>query len=98
MKEAASADCRAMLAHISAYLDGELAATECRAIDAHRARCPECDLVVQGLQQTIGLCREAAAAPLPEPVRQRALASIRALLREADEDRTDPLEPPAPRT
>jgi hypothetical protein len=35
---------------------------------------------VKGLRETIGLCRQAASVPLPEPIKQRALASVRRLL------------------
>lgn len=69
-----------MLARISAYLDGELEATECAAIEHHCQDCEDCAAVVESLRQTIGLCREAASAPLPEPVRRRAQESIRRLL------------------
>jgi anti-sigma factor RsiW len=75
-------ECRAILQHIAAYLDGELDATECRRIDAHCDRCPDCLAVVGGLRQTVGLCREAARAELPAPIRERALASVKRLLAE----------------
>ena len=72
--------CRAMLAHISAYLDGELDAVECSAIDRHCRGCPRCTSIVAGLRRTIGLCRDAGKAPLPDPIRKRARQSIRRLL------------------
>jgi hypothetical protein len=37
---------------------------------------------VKGLRETVGLCRQAAATPLPEPVRRRAQESVRQLLEE----------------
>ena len=73
-------ECGAMLTGISAYLDGDLDATECQAIERHCLDCSSCAAVVAGLRETIGLCREAGSAPLPEPVRQRAKASIERLL------------------
>jgi len=69
-----------MLAGISAYLDGDLDATACQAIERHCRNCPRCAALVDGLRETIGLCREAGSTPLPEPVRQRAWASIARLL------------------
>jgi anti-sigma factor RsiW len=75
-------ECRAVLSRISAYLDGELDAADCNAIDAHCAACPRCRAVVSGLRDTIGLCRQAGTAPLPDTVRARAIASIRHLLDE----------------
>lgn len=75
-------DCDAILANISAYLDGELDATACAAIEAHCAGCARCAPLVDGLRRTIGLCRDAATAPLPEDVRARARESVRRLLDE----------------
>ena len=75
-----TAECAAVLGGISAYLDGELEAAACTAIERHCATCASCAAVVRGLRDTIGLCRGAAVAELPETVRQKARASIRALL------------------
>lgn len=73
-------DCKAILSNISAYLDGELDATACDAIEQHCQGCPSCATLVKGLRETVGLCRQAASTPLPEAVRQRARASVRRLL------------------
>jgi anti-sigma factor RsiW len=75
-------DCAEILAHISAYLDGELEATECDAIERHCRGCESCASVVAGLRHTVGLCRDAGSAPLPEAVRNRAQESVRKLLAE----------------
>jgi anti-sigma factor RsiW len=80
MADAATAECAAILSNISAFLDGELDATACAAIEAHCARCARCAPVVEGLRKTIGLCRAAAEAPVPEPVRVRARDAVRRLL------------------
>lgn len=72
--------CQAVLTDIAAYLDGELAATECLTIDAHCGACPSCAALVAGLGETVGLCRRAAAVPLPHDVRARALERVRKLL------------------
>lgn len=80
MSQEVNAACAAMLAEISAYLDGDLGAAQCQAIEAHCRTCLRCAALVAGLRETIGLCREAGSAPLPEPVRQRAKASIERLL------------------
>lgn len=75
-----AAACQDTLARIEAYLDGDLPAAECLTIEAHCQGCPACDALVAGLRQTVGLCREAAHRPLPDDVRQRALASVRKLM------------------
>jgi anti-sigma factor RsiW len=72
--------CADILAHISSYLDGDLAATECDAIERHCRECDSCASVVAGLRHTVGLCREAGSAPLPDVVRSRAQESVRRLL------------------
>jgi anti-sigma factor RsiW len=73
-------ECRTILASISAYLDEELDAPACEAIEEHCRRCIRCAALVGGLRETVGLCRQAASLPLPEAVRQRARESVRALL------------------
>ena len=72
--------CERILSGISAYLDGELDATECEAIEQHCATCASCAALVRGLRETVGLCRSAGAVPLPDAVKARAQASVRELL------------------
>jgi anti-sigma factor RsiW len=84
---AAPNTCKEILANISSYLDGELETTACEAIERHRLACPSCAALINGLRETFGLCRQAAAAPLPDAVRQRARESVRQLLdRQAKEN------------
>jgi anti-sigma factor (TIGR02949 family) len=75
-----SPECTRILERISAYLDQELDAETCRAIEDHCATCPECANLVDGLRETIGLCRATANQPLPPNVKARARASIERLL------------------
>ena len=82
MGDASEHTCAAILANISAFLDGELDATMCTAIEAHCAQCRRCAPVVEGLRETIGLCRDAGAAPLPDAVRARARDAVTRLLRD----------------
>ena len=72
--------CKEVLANISSYLDGELDTTACDAIEQHCLTCPSCSAVVNGLRETIGLCRQAATVPLPDDIRRRARDSVRQLL------------------
>jgi anti-sigma factor RsiW len=72
--------CRDALANISSYLDGELDTTACDAIEQHCLTCSSCAAVINGLRETIGLCRQAATVPLPDDVRRRARDSVRRLL------------------
>jgi anti-sigma factor RsiW len=73
-------ECAAVLASISAYLDGDLDAAACASIEAHAVTCATCAPTIEGLRRTIGLCHDAGAVPLPDVVRQRARASIQQLL------------------
>jgi anti-sigma factor RsiW len=73
-------DCKVVLVDIAAYLDGDLAGTACDAIERHCQVCPSCEALVKGLRETVGLCRQAGAAPLPDAVRQRARDGVRRLL------------------
>ena len=75
------AECQQILAGVSAYLDGELAAPDCERLERHSRTCASCATVVAGLRETIGLCRDASRAPLPEAVRAKARASIANLLK-----------------
>ena len=84
MTSVLQADCRQILSSVSAYLDGDLDATWCEAIDAHCRRCARCADMLAGLRATVGLCRQAVVAPLPEAVRQRARDRVRQLLETID--------------
>ena len=81
----APSGCQAILANISAYLVGELDRTACDAIERHCRGCPSCAALVNGLRETVGLCRQAASVPLPDAARQRARDNVRRLLDRVDE-------------
>jgi anti-sigma factor RsiW len=83
MSEPMSDECRTILEGISAYLDGDLEATACDAIERHCQDCMRCAALVTGLRETVGLCRQASVVAFPDSVRQRARESVRRLL---DED------------
>jgi len=72
--------CQEVLTNISGYLEGELDTTACDAIERHCQECASCAGLVNGLRDTVGLCRQAATMPLPDAVRQRARESVRRLL------------------
>ncbi|MEZ5316305.1 MAG: zf-HC2 domain-containing protein [Vicinamibacterales bacterium] len=72
--------CRVLAERLSASLDGDLDAAECRRLQRHARDCPRCARIVRELERTTGLCRRAAEAPLPAPIRRLALARVRALM------------------
>ncbi|GAB4475682.1 MAG: zf-HC2 domain-containing protein [Anaerolineales bacterium] len=65
--------CRDMLASLSEYLDGELEAEICAAIENHLAECENCRIVVDTLRKTITLYKHQASEEpsLPDEVRLR---------------------------
>ena len=71
--------CDVLLEQLSAYLDGDLAAGECRAIERHCRTCARCAAVTDDLRRTTGLCRRAGTRPLPAAVKRRAQLRIRQL-------------------
>jgi anti-sigma factor RsiW len=85
-----NAECRGLLVSVSAYLDGDLDATTCEAIETHCRGCAGCADLIAGLRETVGLCRQAGSTPVPEVVRQRARARVRRLLDGDSIVRSDP--------
>jgi anti-sigma factor RsiW len=73
--------CDTLLASISAFLDGDLGAATCAAIEAHAASCSRCGTVIADFREATGLCRKVADAPLPADVQHLARARVNTLLR-----------------
>ena len=73
-------DCAAVREQIERYVDRDLEAVECDAIERHCADCAPCAALVRRVRETIGLCRDVGHAPLPEPVRARAREQVKRLL------------------
>jgi anti-sigma factor RsiW len=77
---ASNGDCRAQLAELFAYLDGELSAARCRVIERHLTNCECCDRLAAGLRSAIAACRVSGRERLPSQVRARAQARVARLL------------------
>ena len=73
-------ECAAVRDQIERYVDGELDAVQCDAIERHCAACEVCAALVRHVQDTIGLCRDVGRAPLPESVSSRAREQVKRLL------------------
>jgi anti-sigma factor RsiW len=65
------ANCLKILRRLSAFIDDELPADVCKEVRKHLGACPNCELFVGSLQQTIGLCRHAEPRPLSSRLRSR---------------------------
>ncbi|MFN3309612.1 MAG: anti-sigma factor family protein [Anaerolineales bacterium] len=65
--------CHEMLHSLSDYLDGELEAEICAAIESHLAECENCRIVVDTLRKTITLYHQYSEEDLdlPADVRSR---------------------------
>ena len=70
--------CRAMLGQLNDYLDGDLAAELCQALEAHMAGCNDCQIVFDTLGQTVRLYRSLDDAPaeLPASIEARLLLRL----------------------
>lgn len=58
------ARCLKILKNLSAYLDDDLTASVCGEIRKHLGACPNCEIFVESLRQTVGLCRQHEPPPL----------------------------------
>lgn len=80
MDAGTSPRCQQQLLELSAYLEGDLTPDRVAALDAHLAGCTCCGDMAESLRRTIALCRSEDARSLPDSVRRRAIAAVRALL------------------
>jgi anti-sigma factor RsiW len=76
---AQAGDCRAQLAELFAYLDGDLTPARCRIIESHLQQCPCCDHLAASLRRAIGACQLVGCSRMPAAVRRKARARARAL-------------------
>lgn len=68
--------CLKVLRRLSAYLDDELSVGVCAEIRRHLGACPNCELFVESLRETVTLCRHTAVKPLTPAAKARLRAQI----------------------
>ncbi|MBX3236851.1 MAG: zf-HC2 domain-containing protein [Nitrospiraceae bacterium] len=56
--------CLKILERLSAYLDDELAKDVCQEIRSHLGHCPNCEVFLDSLRQTVRLCQNRPAPTL----------------------------------
>lgn len=56
--------CVDLLRQLSAFIDDELPSDICREIRTHLGACPNCDVFIASLRQTVTLCRHRPVPPL----------------------------------
>ena len=63
------------------YIDGELEKDLCQQLESHLKDCDQCRIVLDTTKKTIEIYRDQTPMDLPEDVRSRLRASLRALWR-----------------
>lgn len=72
-----SPQCQQLLGSLSEYIDGELQAELCAALEAHLQECENCRVVVNTLRKTIELYKETSVPDeLPGAVRERLFVKL----------------------
>ncbi len=64
-------ECLALFEKLSEFIDGELDERTCRRIRQHIADCAPCEVCVETLKRTVGLCRHLESDPVPEELAAR---------------------------
>ena len=79
-----SGKCEEVFALLSDYLNVELPADACKAIETHLASCSPCVDFLESLRKTVELCRQYSLTELPAPMaetaRQELLAAYRKMV------------------
>ena len=70
------AHCIKILRRLSDYLDDELSSGICKEIQKHLALCPNCEIFVDSLRQTVNLCRRSASPRLSPAQKARIRSQI----------------------
>ncbi len=72
--------CRELFSKLSEYLDNELDAANCDAIEAHLQDCPPCQACLATLKQTVALCRQLKTSSMPKAASRRLRVTIERLM------------------
>lgn len=71
-------ECRALLAKLSDYLDGELEQAICDRIEAHLSECDDCRLMVDTTRKTLVLYRSVGRVEIPAGTLDRLWETLQA--------------------
>jgi len=71
-------DCKKILQELNLYIDGELEKELCQQLEAHLKDCNRCRIVLDTTKRTIEFYRDQTPLDLPNDVRDRLHASLRA--------------------
>ncbi len=70
-------DCQELVAVITDYLEGAMAAEDRRRFDTHLAECPFCTSYLEQMRATVARLGALPDDPLPAAVQSDALAAFR---------------------
>lgn len=68
--------CRDILRQLSAYIDDELPEDICAELRQHLGACPNCEVFIASLRDTVTLCRQHQPPPLSTYERARLRQDI----------------------
>jgi RNA polymerase sigma-70 factor (ECF subfamily) len=74
----AGSDCPDVLAAFSAKLEGDLAAEDCRSMEEHVSHCSACAAACSALKRALWACRMTPHGQVPDEVKERVSAALRA--------------------
>jgi mycothiol system anti-sigma-R factor len=74
--------CREVFELLSDYVDGELDPARREALAKHLTACPPCESFLKTFQKTRDICRESLMEEMPEALRTRLRAFLKARLPE----------------
>ncbi len=75
--------CEKLKKALADFLDGELEAELCAAIERHMQECPDCEIVVSATRRTLMLYRgQSLYVELPVEVRERLTVRLRRTLQD----------------
>ncbi len=73
-----SPGCPDVLAAFSKKLEGDIDTAICAELEQHVSGCAPCERACASLKQTLAVCRDAGAEPVPQAVQNAVRAAIRA--------------------
>ena len=77
--QAVRTDCPEIVSVFSRYLEGDIGAAECDAMQGHVAGCKRCDAACESLRHSLALCQAAPRAEIPPEVKAMVKAALRTL-------------------
>lgn len=70
------AHCLKILRRLSDYIDADVTTEACKEIRKHLGACPNCEVFLTSLRQTVSLCRHIESRPLSPALKSRIRRSV----------------------